>query len=456
VGVLFVAGVTALACAKGTEIGPGGAGGSGASGTTSTGTGSGGQGPTGKIGSPCKSNAECVEGACAPIGGHSYCTQACPPACPDGSYCSLINGASICVPDLDQQCARCTATTDCKLPSDRCLTAPAGDAFCARDCSVDGLCPNGFTCSDEASYEGGDAGAPDGGTVDAGTPTAPVRWCVPNSGYSCPCNDKRDGATRDCTAQSGGATCHGKEHCNGATSSWEGCDAPTPAAETCNGKDDDCNGMIDDGDPAVLCAGAGEKPPHASWACKSGACVAGACDPGWSTFPVGATTCSCQMEAGEPNDTCATPTDAGSVSDTGGTIVLAGTISSSSDVDMWTFTTVDTDEATTNSYHVNLAFTAPAPNDEFQFDVVRGDFCIQVPAGGGANLTSYDWCVNGTDGAQAGEQSCGPNAAVHCGDHSARYYVRVHRKPGATASCTSYQITVTASGAGCDMTQKCM
>jgi hypothetical protein len=447
----FVAGTTALACAKGAEIPIGGAGGTsggGASGTTSG--GSGGQGGSGKIGSPCTSNAACAEGSCAPIGNHSYCTQPCPPACPDGSYCSLINGASICVPDLDQQCARCAATTDCKLPSDKCLTAPAGDSFCARDCTVDGLCPNGFTCEDAATYA--DAGAP---SADAGTATEPERWCVPNAGYSCPCNDKRDGATRACSAQNASGTCHGTEHCDGAASAWTGCTAATPAPESCNGKDDDCNGQIDDGDPALLCAGAGEKPPHATWACTSGVCAPGACDPGWATFPAGATVCSCQMEAGEPNDTCASPTDGGSVSDAGGTITLSGTLSGASDVDVWTFQTVDSAESGTNSYHVSIAFTAPSPNDEFLFDVIRGA-CTDTPSGGSVGITAYDWCVNGTDGAQAGEVACGPTAPIHCNDHSSPYFLRVTRKPGATASCGAYAITVTASASGCDMTQKCM
>jgi hypothetical protein len=39
--------------------------------------------------------------------------------------------------------------------------------------------------------------------------------------------------------------------------------------------------------------------------------------------------------------------------------------------------------------------------------------------------------------------------------HTATYYVRVHRKPGATATCTTYVITATAQGGACDFTKKC-
>ena len=59
------------------------------------------------------------------------------------------------MPDLGQQCDKCQTAADCKLPSDACLTAPPGDNFCARDCTVDGMCPNGFTCPQACCMHGG-------------------------------------------------------------------------------------------------------------------------------------------------------------------------------------------------------------------------------------------------------------------------------------------------------------
>lgn len=454
----------AAACAQGGDLGSGGNGGGNVTSSTGTGTTTSGMPDgghsDGNIGSPCKSNAECSEGTCVPIGNASYCTHPCPPECEDGTYCSIINGTAICVPDLDQQCAQCLATTDCKLPSDICLQAPAGDRFCARDCSVDGLCPNGFTCVDKGAYDMPDAGAPDGGegAADGGpTPTTPFKWCVPNGGASCPCNDKREGVSHACAVTNASGTCGGMETCDGKQGKWQGCTAATPAAETCNGKDDNCDGMTDEGDPNMLCAGEGAQPPHASWACKDGACSLGACDAGWTSFPAGPVSdgCSCPLEAGEPNGTCGAATNAGSVSDTGAPITLEGTLSSPADVDFWTFTAVDTNEVTTNSFHVSITLTAPAPNDEFLMDVMRGDTCTDTPTGASTAITAYDWCVNATDGAGTGEAVCGATATPHCQNNGGKYYVRVYRKPGATATCTSYAITVSGGGGECDLSKKC-
>lgn len=457
----LVSGVIA-ACAQGGQLGTGGAAG-GTSTSSSSSSGTPDAGPTpGTIGSPCKSNDECMVGNCVPIGNASYCTQVCPPTCPGGTYCSIIDGHPLCVPDLDQQCQKCNATTECKLPSDRCMQAPAGDRFCARDCSVDGVCPNGFTCVDKDAYaEEADGGAPDAGTADedAGVATTAFKWCVPNSGASCPCNAKRDGVSHVCSHQNASGICVGTETCDGAQGQWKGCDAATPAAESCNNKDDDCNGMIDDGDPNALCASQGPKPPHASWACKEGACSLGACDPGWTSYPTTSTTsgCGCPLESGEPNGTCATATSVGMVSDTGGPVTVTGTLSSGADVDFWTFDSVDVDEGTTNSYHVNITFTGPTPNNEFLMDVMRGDPCSDTPTGPSTAITSYDFCVNATDGASppTGESVCGPQGANHCNNYSTKYYVRVYRRAGATGSCTAYTLTVSGGGGTCDLTQKC-
>src|SRR5262249_50793751 len=97
----------------------------------------------------------------------------------------------------------------------------------------------------------------------------------------------------------------------------------------------------------------------------------------------------------------------------------------------WSFDTVDTDEMTTNSYHVSIDFTMPMPNSEFVMDVIRGDTCTDVPSGSGTNVTSYDWCVDGT-APGAGEAPCGmiDMMSSQCGDHSSKYFLRVYRQLG--------------------------
>src|SRR5262249_2576949 len=159
------------------------------------------------IGSPCSNLTDCKMGTCIFVGSDKYCSTPCPPDCPAGTYCSMVNGMSMCVPDLGQECLPCATAKDCKLATDECLKPPPGDTFCARDCTPTGICPNGFTCMDKTTYMGGsggaDGGAPDAGkdsgAVDAGKPgSGPTKWCVPNSGFSCPCDAKRDGIVHDC------------------------------------------------------------------------------------------------------------------------------------------------------------------------------------------------------------------------------------------------------------------
>jgi hypothetical protein len=412
------------------------------------------------VGQPCP-NGVCSAGVCTMVGGTAYCTVDCPPACPDGTYCAIINGGTMCVPDLGQECAKCTQASDCPLASDACLTSPLGDRFCARDCTTDGVCPTGFTCVDMGSYENPDGGVADaGGASDAGTMGA-SKWCVPSGGAACPCDPKRDGVTNACAITNANGTCLGMETCSGASSMWSACSGQMPAPETCNGMDDNCNGMTDEGDPNALCASTGPKPPHGSWACTNATCQLGACDPGWVAYPSGnaMTGCACQLDAAEPNDTCAMASQQGMITDVAGVpLVLQGTLSSATDVDVYAFSTVDIAESGTNSYHVSVSFTQPMPNTEFLMDVIRGGTCSDTPAGAGAAITSYDWCVAGNAAGPIGEAPCDPATPgiSHCADHSSQYYVRVYRNGGASPTCSTYQLTVTGGGGACDFSNQCM
>lgn len=465
-----------MACAEGSSLPPPDTGTGGAAGSGGSGEGI----PPGQIGGTCVDDASCVDGAtCTKVGAGKYCTTPCPPACPQGTYCAITNGDPLCVPDLGSQCRPCTTVLQCLNPSDACLTAPAGDKFCARDCTTTGECPNGFTCVEAANYppkdepeppemdggvDGGDAGA-DAGDAGPMTPPAgqPYKFCAPNLPFSCPCNDKRDGVEKSCAIINQHGECVGTEVCVADKGKFEGCTAQTPAPEACNAKDDNCDGAIDEGDPNVLCSGEGPQPPHASYGCsEAGVCEVGECETGWAQYPPGPVKdgCACPIEAGELNDLCANATAAGMVTDTAGSsVTLSGTLSSENDVDVWTFDTVDTDELTTNSYHLSIDFAAPMPNDEFVMDVIKGDACTDTPSGSSTEITSYDWCVDGRgpDGL-SGEVPCANDGTqpVHCNNNSSKYFVRVRRKLGATGTCTQYNIVVTAKGGdACDFTQKC-
>ena len=240
----------------------------------------------------------------------------------------------------------------------------------------------------------------------------------------------------------------------------------------CDGADNDCDGKTDNGTDAQLCANAGAVPPHSGgWQCDkaAGQCVPGQCDPGWTHYPDSlppSAGCACPVETadqGTPNnDTCANATPAGSVTDANLTALnITGRLTSDTDEDWYSFDTTDADNGTQNDYHIKMKFTAPVPtNDEFVFDVIRGDQCDPAPDAAHSNLTDYDWCVDGTgtdgSGTTIGEATCGPTSTIHCGPHDKKYLVRVHRKAGAPGTCTEYTLTVTAKGGGtCDFTQAC-
>ena len=445
------------------ESGSGGAdasGGGGSSGTAAT-SGDASPWPGSGIGDPCNTDSEC--GALDCVDG--VCTFPCQPGkgCPSGSFCGFhpVEGY-VCVPE-GTQCAPCVTADDCPNAGfgDRCAIAPATDRFCARDCSFDDTCPMGSVCVDTATYVGSLAGGgtSDGGVGEAGAPMG-NKMCVPMGSDSCPCDAVRDGVTRTCEAMSGGMTCGGTETCDGASGTWGMCTAGTPGPEVCDGADNDCNGTPDDGDPETLCAGMG-MPANATWDCDQGQCVVGSCDPGFTNFPPTlppSAGCPCQVDATEPNETCADAKAVGSVTDANTTpLTISGRLSSANDVDWFTFDTVDSDEGTTNSYHVHIEFTAPVPtNDEFTFDIIRGSTCA-VPDAAHSNLTEYDWCVDGTgtdsSGATIGEATCGVTAPIHCGPHDKPYLIAVRRKPAATGTCSEYTLKITAKGGTCDFSQ---
>jgi len=231
--------------------------------------------------------------------------------------------------------------------------------------------------------------------------------------------------------------------------------------EICNGKDDNCNGMIDEGNGNTLCIPVmGQPPANSSWDCVDGGCVQGTCAAGFTDYPAGMLGCTCQIDADEPNDLCSMATALGTTTNTSAApITVTGTLSSDTDVDVYSFTAKDIVGATSNSYHVNILFAAPAGNTEFVMDVERDAQCADAPTDAAAsNITTYDWCVNGTstqaDGGALGESPCGPTAANHCNDESSPYFVRVHRAAGVTGTCTPYTLQITAAGAACpDWTQ---
>ncbi len=171
------------------------------------------------------------------------------------TYCDASGGAPVCrvnecepgyfrANDLfcqltgDVHCRPCESDADCSGGICRPL---GGRQHCTSACDADADCPEGHRC------------------LALGSPSDTA--CVPQNG-TCDCGPGNAGSRRMCTRSNAHGTCMGLEVCD-AQLGWVGCDAVDAAPEDCNGVDDDCNGLIDDGLPAT-------KPCHVSN--EDGAC----------------------------------------------------------------------------------------------------------------------------------------------------------------------------------------
>ena len=203
------------------------------------------------------------EPACELVDGVPRCVAA---SCNPGFY---PGGPSACLPLEASLCLPCVSDANCAIPGDRCIESPSG-RFCGRDCSsgsVHGVdCPEGFVCEQQS-----DAGA----------------QCVPVT-HDCTCTAGQAGAVRSCAITSDSGTCYGAESCDPALG-WTGCDAATPATESCNGKDDDCDALADElavppTEPCTLdsaqgsCPGAWQCAGVLGWTCVGQTPIAEACN----------------------------------------------------------------------------------------------------------------------------------------------------------------------------------
>ena len=185
---------------------------------------------------PCDSGEQCQSGICVDHFTGPVCSMTCIDECPAGWHCESLNlfgtdPVFACVSPFTHLCRPCHGDGDCKSPSgteDVCVDYGSQGLFCGAFCSELG-CPESYSC--EAVLTSGGATA---------------QQCVPDSG-ECFCSPQAEAlsASTPCVVENDFGLCDGIRYCGADGLSQ--CDAPVPAAEVCNGVDDDCSGEADEG-----------------------------------------------------------------------------------------------------------------------------------------------------------------------------------------------------------------
>jgi len=157
----------------------------------------------------------------------------------------------------DPLCLPCFEDADCALylEGSRCMSHGDEGSFCGIPCEGELDCPASHVC------------------VSEDEPDSPGQ-CVLADGV-CECSEFAisEGLETFCEVSNTHGNCSGVRQCT--VEGLSECGAPIPAAETCDGLDNDCSGVIDDGLGEITC-GLGECA-QALESCADG--VAQECDP---------------------------------------------------------------------------------------------------------------------------------------------------------------------------------
>lgn len=217
---------------SGTGGGTGGIAGSGGSGIAGeAGQGGGPVVPT-DFGQPCTGPAECESGHCVEGPDGDLCSAPCDGSCPDDYDCVTIEGLNppddhLCMPRATWLCRPCSVDADCARegvvddPS-RCLSWGDDGSFCTVPC--DGDCPDDYACEVNGTES----------------------LCVPAMDQTCTCKPAwaESGYETACARANSHGSCPGTRGCT--ASGLSSCDAEAPAAEVCDGEDNDCDLATDE------------------------------------------------------------------------------------------------------------------------------------------------------------------------------------------------------------------
>ena len=174
------------------------------------------------------------------------CSKPCLERCPDDAWrCAGVPRGEagveyVCLHRTASLCQPCRDNVECNagVPSvaDLCVHFGGMGSFCGVACGPGDSCPDGYRCDDVTTAGG-----------------QPGRQCIPVGG-ECACNGAGIAQARDtaCRFSNEFGTCDGTRACGAGGLS--ACGGEGASAETCNGADDDCDGVVDEEVPGEPCA----------------------------------------------------------------------------------------------------------------------------------------------------------------------------------------------------------
>ena len=193
----------------------------------------------GVFGAPCADNTDCDAGFCVQGPSGKVCSKLCVDSCEAGWTCAQVSQGSsdtsyVCLPAAAFACMPCTTSGACNHPGtsgNLCVAMGPLGSFCGLACNPAGAtpCAGGATC--QAITDPADGGV--------------IYQCLPANGL-CTCSSlaRQLEASTACAHDNFHGSCKGKRSCT--ASGLSACDAAVPAAEICDGQDNNCDGQTDE------------------------------------------------------------------------------------------------------------------------------------------------------------------------------------------------------------------
>ena len=209
-------------------------------------------------------------------------------------------------------------------------------------------------------------------------------------------------------------------------------------SELCNNKDDNCNGVVDD-IPNVNAACQSQLPNAGhvqNWACGMATCQITSCGSGYANID-GAPGNGCECAADAYATSCANATSI--TVPIGGTSTMSGVVESANGSDFAVF--AFSDKPVGSAFHPKIQLTNSA-GGQYAMTVLTS-CAVPATCNDGGNGSSADVWEATFDSAAPGTYQPGPGCCTDNDPHPINMIVRVFRKNGDAPTCSPYTITAT-------------